>query len=169
MGFKRKKVAGKYLLAIDPGDVYSAYVVVDYATIKPLKFGKIPNEMLRNKLQDLVYTYSIKEAAIEIIKSYGMAVGDTVFETCMWIGRFSEVLEQLSVKVAYICRADEKMTICHNMKAKDSNIRTALIDLFAKHDFKNGKGTAEDPDWFFGFSADMWAAYAVSVAYLRKD
>lgn len=65
-----------------------------------------------------------------MIASYGMAVGKTVFDTCVWIGRFKEIADFNSVDVEYIYRKDEKMNICHSMKAKDSNIRQALIDRF---------------------------------------
>lgn len=67
---------------------------------------------------------------IEMIASYGMAVGQTVFETCVWIGRFVEIASFNNIKIEYIYRKDEKMNLCHSMKAKDSNIRQALIDRF---------------------------------------
>lgn len=72
--------------------------------------------------------------AIEMIASYGMPVGKEVFDTCVWIGRFIEdmnCIPQDRITVTeYIYRKDEKMNICHSMKAKDSNIRQALIDRF---------------------------------------
>lgn len=67
---------------------------------------------------------------IEMVASYGMAVGETVFETCVWIGKFMQIAENRKMPVKKIYRKDEKMNICHSMKAKDSNIRQALIDRF---------------------------------------
>lgn len=72
------------------------------------------------------------ELVIEMIASYGMAVGQTVFETCVWIGRFVQQIDYIGKKYSYIYRKDEKMNICNNMKAKDSNIRQALIDRFGE-------------------------------------
>lgn len=60
-----------------------------------------------------------------------MSVGQTVFDTCVWIGRFQQsALPKTDTKFIY--RKDEKMNICHSMKAKDSNIRQALIDRFGE-------------------------------------
>ena len=159
------------LLAIDPGDIQSAFCFVDTETYRPLYFAKENNATAMNHIIEYIKgtetsVSNVHNAAIEMIASYGMLVGKSVFETCVWIGRFSEKLESLGIRVNYIYREDEKICLCGQMRAKDSNIRQALIDRFAKFDFKNGKGTAKNPDWFYGFKADCWAAYAVAVTWL---
>jgi hypothetical protein len=96
-----------------------------------------------------------------------MAVGRDVFETCEWVGRYSQIAGDNAMAVSYIYRREEKLHICGDPRAKDANIRRALIDRFAKHDLKNGRGTKKDPDWFYGFKADCWAAYAVGLTWIE--
>lgn len=95
-----------------------------------------------------------------MVASYGMPVGETVFQTCVWIGRFIQQIDEIGKEYSYIYRKDEKINICHSMKAKDSNIRQALIDRFGE------VGTKKNPGWFYGFKADIWQAYAVGITYL---
>ena len=157
------------ILAIDPGSVESGYVIMD--GYKPIEFGKIRNTDLISKIfnMDIDSEKRPEAMAVEMIASYGKPVGKDVFETCVWIGRFwQEFRNIVSGPVEQIYRMEEKMMICHDSKAKDPNIRQALIDRFADHDFKNGKGTKDNPDWFYGFSKDVWMAYAVGVVYLDK-
>lgn len=156
------------ILAIDPGNIKSGWVVMDSDTFQPLLFDKSENEDLMNRLDNICNEYRIKSAAIEMIACYGMAVGKSVFDTCIWIGKFTERLECRGISIDYILRKDEKINLCGTMKAKDSNIRRALIDRFAKVDLKNGKGTKKNPDWFYGFKADIWAAYAVGTTWLDQ-
>ena len=150
------------IFAIDPGNIESAYCIMD-EEYRLIEFAKLQNKEVMKILLDKLC--EMDRVVIERIASYGMPVGREVFDTCEWIGRFSQEAEK-SVEVEYIFRKDEKMYICGDTRAKDANIRLALIDRFAKHDFKSGKGTKKNPDYFYGVSADVWAAIAVAVSYL---
>ena len=150
------------VLAIDPGNQQSAWCMIDVETLKPLSFGKEENQVVLDAVQQRSYDSIV----IERVASYGMAVGRDVFETCEWVGRFTQAA---SVPPDYIYRQEEKLHICGDSRAKDTNIRRALIDRFAQHDIKNGKGTKKNPDWFYGFSADVWAAYAVGITYIETS
>lgn len=156
------------VLAIDPGNIDSAYCVIDDETLRPLYYDKVSNAVLASMIKDGHFDY-ISEAAVERVASYGLAVGRSVFETCEWIGRFSQLIENDGKVVSYVYRKDEKLHICGDSRAKDANIRRALIDRFAQHDLKNGKGTKSNPDWFYKFKADEWAAYACGLTYIERD
>ena len=155
------------ILAFDPGNVETAYCLIDTETRKPIEFAKVPNEEALRYLYNQ-FDEEIDAVVIEMVASYGMAVGASVFQTCVMIGRLTEAAKYTGREVDYIYRIEEKTTICHDSKAKDANIRQALIDRFAQHDFKNGKGTKKNPDWFYGFAKDEWAAYAVGTVWLDK-
>jgi len=146
------------ILAIDPGSTESAYTLID-DDLKPIKFGKIKNEEL---LDQLIY-FPRQHFALEMVASYGMAVGKEVFDTVFWIGRFWEKADFPNRQLIY--RKDEKMNLCHTMKAKDGNITQALVDRFATGQANHGKGTKANPGWFYGFSKDIWQAYAVGITY----
>jgi hypothetical protein len=145
------------LLAVDPGNTESAYVLVDEQYL-PRIFGKVPN----SELLAVLPTIGADLAVIEMVASYGMAVGAEVFETCVWIGRFYQVLADV-VPTRLVKRLPVKLWHCHSAKANDSNIRQALVDRFAAGQPNHGKGTTKAPGWFHGFRADVWAAYALAV------
>lgn len=144
------------ILGIDPGNEQSAFALLDW-DLKPKKFGIVPNHKMLSVIGGITYKRPYPAVAIEMIASYGMAVGATVFDTCVWTGRF--IQEAYPAKVELIYRKDEKMTLCGSMKAKDGNIRQALIDRFGV------VGTKKAPGWFYGVSKDVWAAIAVGVTY----
>lgn len=155
------------VFAIDPGNTESAFCVIDADTLRPLVFDKVPNDQLREYIIDFRFDEEDR-AAVEMLQSYGMAIGRDVLETAVWIGRFAERLDRKLLHPAeLVYRKDEKLHICHDSRAKDANIRRALIDRFAQHDLKNGRGTKNNPDWFYGFRADIWAAYAVGLTYIE--
>lgn len=151
------------VLAIDPGNVRSAYCLIDSESMKPLNFGILENVELLGKI---IYMGGYDATVIERIQSYGMLIGKEVLETCEWVGIFTEAAQS---PVGYVYRMEEKSHICHNPHAGDSNIRRALIDRFATHDKANGKGSKKNPDFFYGFHADIWAAFAVGLTYIEKE
>ena len=152
------------ILAIDPGNTESGYALIeDY---KPLLIGKVRNQDLL--IYILAELPSLDNIVIEMVASYGMAVGQTVFDTCVWIGRFEQAGINSVRKVEKIFRKDVKMNLCGQTRAKDSNITQALVDRFSypQHAEKGGKGTKNDKGFFFGFKSDIWQAYALGVTYL---
>ncbi len=155
----------RYICAIDPGNIESAYVLMDEG-LCPLSFGKQANELMYAAMIDSLQRltpYDTIEFAVEMIASYGMPVGRDVFETCVWIGQLKERLRNYDV--SYVYRKDEKMVLCHSSQANDATIRQALVDRFACGEPNYGKGTKKNPGWFYGFRADIWQAYAVGVTY----
>lgn len=149
------------ILAIDPGPKESGWCVIDAATHKPVAHGKMGNLELLANLWGSNDFHSVEHVGIEMIASYGMAVGKDVFETCVWIGRFTEPI--CDTDFEYVYRRDVKLHHCASVKANDSNIRQALVDRFACGQPNHGKGTKSEPGWFHGFRADIWQAYALAV------
>lgn len=156
------------ILAIDPGNTASAFVLLD-PSCKPLQYGKIDNDKMLSVIESVIAInpLSAVDVAIEMVASYGMAVGKTVFDTCVWIGRFEQAARYYGANsVNKVYRADEKMNLCHSMKANDSTIRQALVDRFAPDTPNKGKGNKKNPGFFYGFRDDIWQAMAVGVTYL---
>lgn len=152
------------ILALDVGTVDSGYCLMETSPVVPISFGKIANE----ELMALVKSEDYDLLVLEGFASYGMPVGREVFMSVEWNGRYIQAAEDRKIKHEYIFRAEEKSYICGSPKANDTNIRHALIDRFAKHDFRTGHGTKKNPDYFYGFSNDMWSAFAVGYTYTEK-
>ena len=62
------------------------------------------------------------------------------------------------------------MHLCNSVRAKDSNVRQALLDRFPATG--GGKtpqiGTKSKPGPLYGFSKDMWAALGVALTFANR-
>ncbi len=143
------------LLAIDPGTTESAWVVWDGAKI--FEHGKIPNETMIESLHHIKHGYCVTECAIEMVASFGMPVGAEVFETVYWIGRFAQAFG--ANRVTRLTRNAVKNHLCHSSRAKDGNIRQAIIDRLGP------VGTKKTPGACYGISGDVWSALAVALTW----
>lgn len=160
------------VVAIDPGSKLSAWVTWDGRSV--WTHGKEANEdvltriyqghWLRHEDRD-VYTHSV-DYVFEQVASYGMAVGADVFETVFWTGRFYQQAIEMAPRGQLLERMPRravKLHLCGQSKAKDTNIRQALIDRFG------GKGTKAAPGVFYGFKADEWQAMALAVTWFDQQ
>lgn len=132
--------------------------------------GICPNESIVEMLDD--DSWSFGTLAIEMVACYGMPVGESTFETCVWIGRFIEAYGGDHVKVYRKKKAEcESVTmhLCKSSRAKDSNIRQAIIDRYEPTG--GGKipqiGTRAQPGPLYGIKSHLWSALAVGITALE--
>ena len=91
-----------------------------------------------------------------------MAVGAEVLETVFWSGRFAEAVDPTPVQ--RLGRKAVKVALCGDARAKDPNVRQALIDRYGGKE--RAIGTKAVPGPLHGVAKDVWAALAVGVAWL---
>ena len=147
------------ILAIDPGSEQSAYVLWDGQRV--LDKGLRTNGELAFELGENV-CFSGARLFIEMIGHYGtgMPAGKSVFLTCIWSGRFIECFPdpaKFDIENQMILRPTIKAHLCGSARAKDQNVRQALIDRFGT------PGTKKAPGVLYGVSSHMWAALALAV------
>ena len=149
------------ILAIDPGNELSAWCLLSDGV--PVRFEKEPNAQVLTRLREDISQWAGAELlAIEMIASYGMAVGKEVFDTCLWIGQFKEAWESRGRTIRLVYRREVKIFHCESVKASDSNIRASIIDRFGPGKSK-AIGTKAAPGPLYGIKGDEWSALAVAL------
>lgn len=156
------------IFAIDPGTTESGYCIYEDARVT--ESGVLPNdEMLKRISWGDELSIRGYRLCLEMIASYGMAVGREVFETCVWIGRFKQAWHDPSA-VELVYRKEVKMHLCGTHQAKDPNVRQALLDLFPRTG--GGKtpqiGTKGQPGPLYGVSSHAWPALGVAITAAAK-
>lgn len=147
------------ILAIDPGTEQSGWCLY-HPERGILGAGVKPNDVMLCE----IHHSCADMLALEMVASYGMAVGKDVFETVRWIGRFQQAWKRPD-DAMLVYRRDVKLHLCNSAKAKDANIRQALLDLFPRTG--GGKtpqvGTKTQPGPLYGVSSHAWSALAVAI------
>jgi hypothetical protein len=69
--------------------------------------------------------------------------------------------------VLRIYRADVKLHLCNSHRAKDKNVRQALIDLYGPTK-EAAIGRKASPGPLYGLAGDGWAALGVAVTAAAK-
>jgi hypothetical protein len=152
------------LLAIDPGSEKSGHVVLDLDN-SVYQSGVLPNHMMLEAVR-----FWLGDIAIEHVEARGMPLGNSTIDTIFWTGRFMQAYHDPdSVQLTH--RRDVKLYLCGSTKAKDPNVRQALIDLFPATG--GGKvpqiGIKALPGPLYGISTHAWAALGVAATVRRLE
>lgn len=136
------------ILGVDPGQTESGWAMYDGN--KLIDGGVSDNEDLLLMLP----LFNADIMAIEVFEARGMPIGQDSIETIIWTGRF---LQAWPHEWQRIKRSKVKLHLCGSNKAKDANIRQALIDRLG------APGTKKRPGPTYGITSHAWAAMAVAV------
>lgn len=165
--------ANMIILAVDPGTEKSAWVLYDTEKKTLVRFGLDPNPFVLQALSNRRYQgelFSLADILIlEMFKSYGNVMGDSVLQTCVWIGRF---IQACIFPHELVPRKTVVTHLCMNPRANDSNVRMALIDRFSNgQGSKVAIGSKAAPGPLFGLKNDIWSALAIAVSWseMRED
>jgi len=146
------------ILGCDPDPKGFAWVLID-SDLKVVDHGKDEFHAACNAL--FGSTDETIRVAIERVAGYGMSVGQEVFDTAWMSGRIYDAVGFLDPNPRMIFRRDVKVCICGDTKAKDKNIRQAIIDIYG------GKQETRKGGKLHGITADRWAALAVALTASR--
>jgi hypothetical protein len=146
----------KNIVAIDPGPEESAIVEVvrnPFAIASKFCATNMETRHWLNLHAGLGHGF---EVVCEEVKSFGMPVGKEVFDTVLAVGRFMQLCEACGVNFHLVGRQEVKLFWCNSPRAKDANVRQALIDHYGK------AGTKKNPGATYGISAHLWSALAIA-------
>jgi hypothetical protein len=147
------------ILAIDPGNEKTGWAIMDGKNI--FDFGISANSEL---LEDLdIWNYNLHKMYYEMIACYGMPVGREVFDTCVWIGRFMQAFGADDCKPVF--RRDVKLHLCNSTRAKDANVRQAILDMYEPTGGGTTPqiGTKKQPGPLYGVKSHIWPAIGVGL------
>jgi hypothetical protein len=143
------------IITIDPGPTESA--ILWFRPNLSIRGEILPNDEV---LARITCDNSADHLVIEQVASYGMSVGQDVFETVFWSGRFAEAFGgDENVRWHRLKRLQVKMHLCHDSRANDSNIRQALLDRLGP------VGTKKNPGPCYGIKKHLWAALALAITW----
>ncbi len=156
------------ILAIDPGTERSAWVLFDdRAGGVVVNHGLELNNVLLARLRRDLCMIEFDVAVVEWLSCYGATVGAEVFETAFVAGRFVEALGFRGRPAHRILRVKVKAYVCGSTRAKDVDVRRALLDRWGGKE--RAIGTKKAPGPLYGIRKDEWAALAVAVTWAETS
>jgi len=160
------------ILAVDPGTTISAWVHYSMNLDRVVGFGTPANELLvvdlPFRMPDMrglsgVHSRRNTMLVVEQVTGYGKPVGETVFETCFWSGRFVQAWGGSFVMYP---RRRVKKVLLGKDKGDDKHVRAAGIAWFGGKEEAIGKKAT--PGQLHGMRGHEFQALGVALAYARE-
>ena len=160
------------ILAADPGTYETGWVTYDTEKHEVYEFGISTNADFKNKsikvYKNQIGGFTPSIFAYEMIGHYGtgMSVGNSVFETCIWIGRFEEAWGNTDT-ICRVLNREIRLTLCGSVRAKEKNVHLATKQKFeptggGKDPYK---GTKAQPGPLYGMKSHIFSALAVALTW----
>ena len=164
------------IVAIDPGSTVSGVVVFDPVVTEPVVYaGVVRNDDLQLWLrysQDkrlnetpLPLLTGPHDLAVEFPVAQGMPASNELFATVEWVGVFRAAWG--SRPFHHVARPDVKLHLCGQARAKDANVRAAILDRFGGKDAAVGRKATPGP--LYEVSSHAWAALAVALLHADRQ
>ena len=150
------------IIGIDPGPTESAYCILKDGIIQ--FFCKDKNEEIASWVDHELLCGDADVVAVEHLQSFGMPVGKEVFETAYFIGEIRSLVKQEGGRPTFlpVYRKEIVTHHCNNPRAKDANVRQAMLDRWGP------QGTKKNPGPTYGISKDVWSALAIATYAMDK-
>jgi hypothetical protein len=148
------------IFALDPGTTETGYVVLDTRALRVTHSGVVPNHEMLHMLQHQPWR-NVDALAIERFEARGMPISEDSIGTIIWLGRFVQQWHRPE-DVVLIKRSTVKLHLCGNTRAKDPNVRQAVIDRVG------APGTKKQPGPTYGVTSHAWQALGVAVCAQDK-
>ncbi len=145
------------IIGIDPGPKIQTIVMFD---------GTRVNECLDVGIDEAIKYLQAHSECLQVcewIDCYGMPVGSEVFRTVFNIGRMFHAVTANGGIMRLIPRRDIKLALCNNGRAKDPNVRRALLELLGP------VGTVKNPGPCYGVANHRWSALAAAVVGVQCE
>jgi hypothetical protein len=145
-----------YIFPLRVGGCETAYLTMDGGKIGSL-FGKVANDIIL----DLIYHRDFDAIICEEIQCFGMAVGKSTLDTVRWTGRCEEAAHRRGIPFYLVGRKEVVLHWCQSARARDPNVRRALLDHYGE------PGTKNKPGQTYGITKDVWSALAIAGYWMN--
>lgn len=131
------------IICFDPGNDLTGWCV--YSVEDKILFYKNKESNLEviKKFKEFFQKYNVLQVGIEYPSSYGMSVGQSLYDTCTFIGILIQISKDNNANPELVFRKSVKMFLCNSVRAKDAEVNLRVREYFGEDN------TIKSPNVFY--------------------